>query len=211
MRRAPQRKRPQALFPSEVPVMSLRRRQPLTLLAAMAFAVMLAALSATATLATSAKYPDAEQYALTLLNCVRTGGWVRANGDCIADGGANHSKSRKPLIFSERLASEISRPQARRLARAGYLDHNLGGSISTRFLHAGISCCAYGENLGHYIKPIADAVVAIHRMMQAEKPYRGPHWENFKDKRYKYVGIAVWTRGRDVYVAYDFWDGRTHW
>jgi hypothetical protein len=192
--------------------MSLRPRPTVRLLAAVGFVFLFAVLSAAPAAASiSARYPINEQYAFSLVNCVRTGGWVTAKGVCIDYGTGKHSPYHKPLKFSERLASNISRPQARRLAQAGYLSHYLGGSISTRFKRAGITCCAYGENLGHYVTPIHDAVAAIHRMMQAEAPYNGPHWKNFRDTRYKYVGIGIWKSGHDVYVAYDFWDGKTHW
>jgi hypothetical protein len=191
--------------------MSVRPRPTLRLFSVAALALLLSAFTAGPVAAVSARYPKNEQYALRLVNCVRTGGWVRPNGKCIDYGTGKHAKYRKPLKFREHLASDIARPQARRLARAGYLSHNLGGSVSTRFKRAGITCCQYGENLGHYVKPVSKAVAAIHRMMQSEASYNGPHWKNFRDRRYKYVGIGIWTRGDDVYVAYDFWDGKTHW
>jgi hypothetical protein len=206
--------------------MSLRPRPSMRLLSLTALVVILAGLTAAPAAASApgpnqraakhqspvaAEYAWAEKYALSLLNCDRTGGWITEAGKCVGGKKGQRSEYRKPLTFSERLASEISRPQARRLAAAGYLDHYLGGSIATRFKRAGITCCAYGENLGHYVRGIKNAVLQIHRMMQAERPYFGPHWQNFKDKRYRYVGIGVWTKGNDVYVAYDFWDGRTHY
>ncbi len=182
------------------------------LLAVVGFVLMFGVLSvAPAAAAIESRYPAQEQYALSLVNCVRTGGWVTAKGVCIDYGTGKHAPKLKPLKFSERLASEISRPQTRRLARAGYLSHDLGGSISTRFKRAGITCCQYGENLGHMVTPIKGAIIWIHRAMQGEASYNGPHWKNFRDRRYKYVGIGVWRSGHDVYVAYDFWDGKTHW
>ena len=60
------------------------------------------------------------------------------------------------------------------------------------------------------VTPIKGAIIQIHRWMQGEGP-GGPHYDNFRDRRYKYVGIGVWRSGHDVYVAYDFWDGKTHW
>ena len=37
-------------------------------------------------------------------------------------------------------------------------------------------------------------VLKVHLMVQAEKPFLGWHWKNLKDKRFKHVGIGVWTR-----------------
>ena len=191
--------------------MSFRPRPTTRLLAVVGFVLMFGVLSAAPAAASiDARYPAQEQYALSLVNCLRTGGWVTSKGVCIDYGTGKHATYRKPLKFSERLASEISRPQTRRLARAGYLSHYLGGSISTRFKRAGITCCQYGENLGHMVTPIKGAVIWIDRAMQGEGP-GGPHYDNFRDRRYKYIGIGVWRSGRDVYVAYDFWDGKTHW
>ena len=75
---------------------------------------------------------------------------------------------------------------------------------------AGITCCQYGENLGHNQIGIKRSIIWIDRQMQGEGP-GGPHYDNFRDRRYKYVGIGVWKDGHDVWVAYDFWDGKTHW
>lgn len=187
------------------------------LLAVVGFVLVFSVLSsapAGAVTSIAATYPKQELYALSLVNCLRTGGWVKSDGVCIDYGTGKHAPYRKPLKFSERLASEISRPQTRRLARhGGGLDsgsHYLGGSISTRFARAGITCCQYGENLGHMVTPIKGAIIWIHRAMQGEGP-GGPHYDNFRDRRYKYVGIGVYKSGHDVYVAYDFWDGRTHY
>jgi hypothetical protein len=189
--------------------MSFRPRPTVRLLAAVGFVLMLSVLSAApAAASVSATYPKQERYALSLINCLRGGGWVTSKGDCSGGG----STYRKPLKFSERLASEISRPQTRRLARAGSISngHYLGGSISTRFKRAGITCCDYGENLGHNSIGVKASIIWIHRQMQGEGP-GGPHYENFMKRSYKYVGIGVYKSGRDVWVAYDFWDGKTHW
>jgi hypothetical protein len=193
--------------------MSFRSRPTVRLLAALGSVFMFGVLSAApASAAIDATYPKQERFALSLVNCLRTGGWVKADGVCIDYGTGKHATYHKPLKFSERLASEISRPQTRRLAAAGSITngHYLGGSISTRFKRAGITCCQYGENLGHYEASIKRSIIWIDRQMQGEGP-GGPHYDNFRDRRYKYVGIGVWKDGRDVWVAYDFWDGKTHW
>jgi uncharacterized protein YkwD len=191
--------------------MSFRPRPTLRLLTVVGSVLMFAVLSSAPTAAVTSiasTYPKQERYALSLVNCLRTGGWVKSDGTCQA----GHRIDRKPLKFSERLASEISRPQTRRLARAGSITngHYLGGSILTRFNRAGITCCQRGENLGHNMIGIRKSIIWIDRQMQGEGP-GGPHYDNFTDRRYKYVGIGVWKDGHDVWVAYDFWDGKTHW
>lgn len=155
------------------------------------------------------RWPKQERFALSLLNCTRTGGWVKSNGVCIDRGTGKHSTYRKPLTAKALLADEIARPQARRVAKAGYLSHTLGGSITTRFARAGIHCCAMGESIGHWRSGVKAAVIQVTLMVQAEKASRGWHWRNAKDSRFKFVGIGIWTRNRDVYVAFDFWDGRS--
>jgi hypothetical protein len=183
-------------------------RHRLQLAAIAAVMAALIGLSSTPAAALTTRWPAAERYALSLLNCTRTGGWVKKDGTCIDRGSGKHSQLRKPLKVKVRLADNIARPQARRVARAGYLDHDLGGSILKRFARAGIHCCAMGESLGHYEGKVKDAVLAVHLMIQAEKGTGGWHWRNLKDKRFTFVGIGVWVKGNDVWVAYDFWDGR---
>jgi hypothetical protein len=178
------------------------------LLTGVLLASILTGFSAAPVAALDSRWPHAERYALSLLNCARTGGWVKQNGACIARGTGRYSPYRKPLSVKTLLAADIARLQARRVAKAGYLDHYLGGSIKTRFARAGIHCCAYGESLGHWRSGVKAAVIQVQQMVQAEKGANGWHWRNLKDKRFKFVGIGVWVKGRDVYVAFDFWDGK---
>ncbi|MEA2623156.1 MAG: hypothetical protein QOH61_2066 [Chloroflexota bacterium] len=187
--------------------MPFRSPRAFHLLVATALVVVVTAFSAVPVAALETRWPAAEQYALSLMNCTRTGGWVKKDGTCIDRGTGQHSKYRKPLLFKERLAKDISRPQARRVAKAGYLSHEIGGSKNERFARAGIKCCATGESLGHYVGNPKAAVVMVNSFVQDEKGTGGPHWRQLKDSRFKFVGIGVWKRGNDVYVAYDFWDG----
>jgi hypothetical protein len=189
-----------------MPYLSVR---PFRLLVATALMVVLTASSAVPVAAAADSiYPKAERYARSLLNCSRTGGWVQDDGTCIDEGTGKHSVYRKPLPYMARLADDIARPQAQRVAAAGYLDHNLGGSIISRFRKAGITCCAMGESLGHWVKSAKLAALQVHLMVQAEKPYNGVHWRNLKDKRFRHIGIGVWNNADDYYVAFAFWDGK---
>lgn len=178
------------------------------LLVATLLVVMVTALSAVPVAALDSRWPKQERFALSLLNCTRTGGWVKDNGICIDRGTGKHSEYRKPLSLKTLLADDIARPQARRVAKAGYLSHTIGGSIATRFASAGIHCCAMGESIGHWRSGVKAAVIQVTLMVQAEKGTNGWHWRNVKDTRFHFVGIGIWNKGSDVYVAFDFWDGK---
>ena len=188
--------------------MSIPSPRASRLLAATLLMVVVSAISAVPVAALDSRWPTQERFALSLLNCTRTGGWVKDNGVCIDRGSGKHSTYRKPLTLKTLLANDIARPQARRVAKAGYLSHTIGGSITTRFARAGIHCCAMGESIGHWRSGVRAAVIQVTLMVQAEKGTNGWHWRNVKDARFHFVGIGAWAKGRDVYVAFDFWDGQ---
>jgi hypothetical protein len=186
-----------------VPRASRRSRLVLVI----SFALALVAANAPATFALEARFPDAERYNLELINCTRTGGWVQTDGTCADYGTGRHSRYRKPLRFHERLSADVARPQARRIARAGYLDHNLGGSIRTRFTRAGFGG-TIGESLGWSTGSARDAVLRTHLINQAEKSYNGWHWRNIKNPDFRYVGLAVWRNAEGkFFMAQEFWGG----
>src|SRR4029077_4100973 len=45
-----------------------------------------------------------EAYYLRLMNCTRTGGWVKSGGGCASPGGRNV----RPLVLSESISSRVS-------------------------------------------------------------------------------------------------------
>ena len=147
----------------------------------------------TASRAAAAPHLDVERYALRLINCTRTGGWVRADGSCKGYGSGRHSKYRPPLRLSAGLSGRVARPYAVRIARNDYCGHGLNGStIRKRFRRAGFDGSPYGENIGcSWGEPVRDAVIRTHRYMQAERSYSGWHWRNLKDKDFRLVGIGV--------------------
>ena len=134
-----------------------------------------------------------ERYALRLINCTRTGGWVRADGTCKGYGSGRHSRYRPPLRLRAGISDRVARPYAVRIARNHYCGHDLNGStIRNRFRRAGFSGSPYGENIGcSWGEPARAAVIRTHRYMQAEKSYNGWHWRNIKDKDFRVVGIGV--------------------
>ncbi len=157
--------------------------------------------------AAKAPYKDLERFALSLLNCTRTGGWVRANGTCKGRGSGKHSTYRKPLKLHGGISSDVARPWARRIASADYCGHSIGSSdVDGRFRKAGYRHSTNGESVGCSSGYTArQMVIRTHRMMQSEKSYNGWHWRNMKNKDFKSVGVGVAKVGRETRVVYDFY------
>ena len=153
------------------------------------------------------KYPKLERLALSLMNCTRTGGFVRADGSCKGRGSGHYSKYVKPIPMSDALADGIARPYASRLAKADACQHTLAGtSIDERFSAAGFKGATNGESIGCSGGWTArKMVIHTHRMMQSEQSYNGWHWRNMKNTDWKRVGIGVAVSGNESRVVYDFY------
>jgi hypothetical protein len=154
--------------------------------------------------ALDARWPELEAYYRTLLTCTRSGGWVRADGSCDQEDANDRVPKRKALKLGRKLTSDVARPQARRIARAGYLSHDLGGSIRERFTRVGLGGGRFGENLGYSSGDPRAAVLHIHRLFQDEWSYDGWHWKNMTDGRFARVGIGVWIKDGRTWLAVDF-------
>jgi hypothetical protein len=157
---------------------------------------------------TPVRVKSAEKYALNLLNCTRTGGWVRENGTCAARGSGKHSSWRAPLRRHRVLGSKVAWPWAKALVIADVCGHVIPGKapLTKRMWRSGFRGGYWGENVGcSWGGSPKDAVLMTHRMMQAEKPYRGGHWRNIKNGRFKIVGIGVATRNGRTMVVWDFY------
>jgi hypothetical protein len=156
--------------------------------------------------------PAAEAYALRLLNCTRTGGFVRANGTCADRGSGTYSAYRKPLRLHRNISTKVALPWARTMVQHGICAHELPGKpkLSRRMTSKGFRFWTYGENVGcSWGSTDAKAVVlATHRAMQAEKKDNGGHWQNIKNPRYKSVGIAVAKGSGRIMVVWDFYGKR---
>lgn len=157
--------------------------------------------------AASGAYQDLEQFALSLVNCTRTGGWVRADGSCKARGSGRYSTYRKPLTLHSGISSKVSRGYATKLAGADACRHDLGGSsIQKRFHSGGYMGTPYGESLGCSSGwTTRQMVVRTHRMMQSEQSYNGWHWKNMKNRDFRRVGIGIARDGQESRVVYDFY------
>lgn len=184
-------------------------RRALRLTGSMLVAALCAVLllPATAGAGAGSPYSRLEEFALSLMNCTRTGGWVLANGTCKGAGTGRYSAYVKPIPMSEAIAARVARPYAQRLAKADACEHSLAGtSISRRFAAGGFTGAPYGESLGcSNGYTVRQMVIRTHRMMQAEKSYNGWHWRNMKDRDWKRVGIGVQSWGSESRVVYDFY------
>ena len=155
----------------------------------------------------------AEKYALSLLNCTRTGGWVRADGSCNGRFSGRYSSYRRPLRLHQRISNRVAWPWARTLVVNNVCGHSVAGApqLSERIRFPGYRAASYGENVvcgWGYGRQAKKLVLASHRAMQAEQRYDGGHWRNIKNGRYKSVGIGVAARNGTVMVVYDFYGRR---
>ena len=157
--------------------------------------------------AAKAPYQDLEHFALTLVNCTRTGGWVRSDGSCKGRGSGRYSKYRKPLTLHSGISSKVSRPYAVKLASADACMHSLrGSSIQARFRKGGYRGTPFGESLGCSSGwSTRQMVIHTHRMMQSEKSFNGWHWKNMKNPDFKRVGIGIARHGSETRIVYDFY------
>jgi uncharacterized protein YkwD len=150
----------------------------------------------------TAPWYSVEVYYLGLVNCTRTGGWVAQNGSCAGYGSGRYSKYVPPLKLNSTL-SAASRTWAYKLAVANACKH---GDPGSRIDAAGFNPRTWGENIGCFnsITNVKAAVLAVHRMMQAEKSTNGGHWKNMKNPAFKQLGIGIWVYNSRMRVVNDF-------
>ncbi len=158
--------------------------------------VALTAVPAAAAIPWRAK--EAEDTAIRLTNCIRSGGLVTANGKCKGWGKGNHSKAMRTLKHSTRISNRVSWPWVRKSVqwygtRSCWIGHARNGStVDRRFAAVSLKHIANGENMGCGMYGSAKkTVVRIIRMWQAEKSYNGPHWRQIKDPDFRSVGVGV--------------------
>ncbi|MGD8683306.1 MAG: CAP domain-containing protein [Chloroflexota bacterium] len=188
----------------------IRRLTSLATVVALLLALVAVAPAAAADGAT--RYKGAEKYALSLLNCTRTGGWVRADGSCAGRGSGKYSAYRKPLRLHKGISRKVAWPWARALVVNNVCGHTIAGkpSLSTRMRTSGFRYWSYGENVGcgWGTSDVKAVVLATHRAMQAEKAARGGHWKNMKNRSFKSVGIGVAHGSGRTMIVYDFYGKR---
>jgi hypothetical protein len=155
------------------------------------------------------RHPAAEDLALSLLNCTRTGGLVRADGSCKGAGAGTYSPALPELVHHSVVSKRVAFRWASEIIAADVCDHVLPGRpvLDERFSTAGFRFSDIGENVGcGWGSSTPEAVViATHRTMQAEKRTGGWHWRNMKDRSFIGVGIGVATHDGRTTIVYDFY------
>lgn len=152
-------------------------------------------------------YYSVELYYLRLLNCSRTGGYVRSTGECVGYGSGRYSKYVRPIKYHYGITWNVARPYAKLLATRGKCSHFLDGDPGDRLRRAGYRSWRWGENIGcrDGYSSAQKAVLASHLAFQKEKASNGGHWRNIKNARYSYVGIGVWKYGSRTRLVTDFY------
>ena len=176
--------------------------------------VALAVIPATA--ATPWRAKTAEDTAIRLTNCIRSGGLVTAAGRCKGWGKGNHSKAMPALKHSNRISNLVSWPWVKQSVqwngtRSCWIGHSRKGStVDRRFASVTLKHIANGENMGCGMYGSGrQTVVRIIRMWQSEKAWNGPHWRQIKDPEFKSVGVGVARYGsRKTQLVMNFYGKR---
>ena len=161
-----------------------------------------AAAAPSPTMAAAPPWYSIETFELGLINCTRTGGWVRTDGTCKGYGSGTYSKYVAPLKRTAGL-SAVARRWAKHLAANGACAH---GDPGARLRAAGYHGSAWGENIGcgsYYAA--RRAVLLSHLAFQAEKSSNGGHWRNLKNPMFKSVGVGVWRTSGRTRLVIDFY------
>jgi hypothetical protein len=152
--------------------------------------------------------PSAEDLAFSLLNCTRSGGWVRADGTCKGGGTGTYSALLPELERQPVVSKKVAFRWASEIIAADVCDHVLPGRplLDARFSVAGFRFSYVGENVGcgWGSSTPEQVVIATHRSMQAEKGTGGWHWRNMKNPGFVGVGIGVAVLDGRTTVVYDF-------
>jgi hypothetical protein len=155
------------------------------------------------------RHVAAEDLGLSLLNCTRTGGWVRADGSCKGGGTGTYSAPLPELVRHDVVSKKVAFRWASEIIAADVCDHVLPGRpvLDARFSTAGFRFAIIGENVGCGWGSASpeDIVIATHRSMQAEKSTGGWHWRNMKNRDFIGVGIGVATLDGRTTIVYDFY------
>ena len=150
-----------------------------TAMLASIFSFALSAASPAPTMALEARWESVETYYLKLINCTRTGGWVKKDGHCDGYGSGRYSKY-VAAAEGERRGSRTSRASGRATSSTRTTCGH--GDPGVRLRRAGYHPSWWGENVGcNNYASVYDAVLQSHRSMQAEKGSGGGHWKNIKN------------------------------
>jgi hypothetical protein len=199
---------PVAMAIAAVPRTSLRRAC-LVLGVSVLTMLTLAPATRAADPAAPQRHGSAERLGLRLLNCTRTGGWVRADGTCKGRGSGKHSSRMPALRLHGGISDRVAYRWSAELVRARTCAHDLDGhpGVARRFTLAGFRYPSYGENIGCGWSgtTVRQMVIRSHLAMQAEKRSGGGHWRNMKNRGFKSVGIGVASLDGWTTIVYDFY------
>lgn len=151
---------------------------------------------------------DLQEYALSLINCTRGGGWVRSNGSCDKSPSRKYrSTKRKPLKLSETISEKVAETLAVKCAKKGRCSHTMGKGYKARFRDIGVKSYV-GEALGYgWWGNAKKTILSSFLRMQAEKingNWGRWHWRYIKEPDFKRVGIGIAKRGKYTVVVYNF-------
>lgn len=151
---------------------------------------------------------DLQEFALSLVNCTRGGGWVRSDGTCDERPRRRYrSSERDPLELSERISEKVAESLAVRCVRKGWCSHTLGKGYKARFRDIGVRSYV-GEALGYgWWGSARKTIISSFRRMQSEKitgAWNRWHWRYIKEPDFERVGIGIAKRGDYAVVVYDF-------
>ncbi len=153
---------------------------------------------------------DLQEFALSLVNCTRTGGWVRKDGTCDRTLATKYRSTPRPALeLSEKISEDVAESLAIRCKNAPRrCSHDLGPGYRVRFRREGISTEHVGEALGYgWWGPARKSIISSFRRMQEEKltgAWNRWHWRYIKDPDFRRVGIGIAKRGSYTVVVYDF-------
>lgn len=152
------------------------------------------------------RFDATERLAFRLVNCLRTGGKVTAAGKCIGYGSGRFSKKVPALKFSRKISNQVSWPWAKRtVAKRGCTHSMTGSTVDRRFRAAGLRNAKNGENIGCATYDPRRMTIFIVRWWQRERSYRGAHWRQIKDRRFKSAGFGVAKHGRRAHLVVNFY------
>jgi serine/threonine-protein kinase len=156
--------------------------------------------SATAT----APHHAAEVYFLSLMNCIRTGGWITTDGECSSM--THHTlPAQNSLTLDVGISNKIARPYAEELADNVSLDHYLGGTTPhSRLCGAGYCGGSWGENIASASTVDQAGMISIAIMFENEYWCRCAHYYNIMNGHFSSAGVGVWD-SKSVRAVVDFY------
>ncbi|MFM2104978.1 MAG: hypothetical protein RL338_10, partial [Chloroflexota bacterium] len=129
-----------------------------------------------------------ELFALELMNCTRTGGWVLSNGSCRGGG----TRAVAPLKLDAGISDKVARPYATYLASRRLCHHFYDGNPGYRLRRAGYTSWNWAENVGGCgSNSPRYSILSTHIYFQSEKSYNGGHYRNIMNPLYDRVGIGI--------------------